>query len=124
MEAANEANMVLQLPKFNFNGKNKQEFLRKWPQVARHFKIEEVISGEYVRPGGDDMEGQAAWDQTNQLALDKLRYYVSESVNSIVWKGKRDITAKQFYDRMNALMLRTSVRNSVNMEGKLTACDQ
>ena len=42
---------------------------------------------------------------------------MSESVNTIVWKGKRDISAKQFYDRMNALMLRTSVRSSLNMEG-------
>ena len=72
MEAANEANMVLQLPKFNFNGKNKQEFLRKWPQVARHFEIEDVISGAFVRPGDGNAEGQAAWDRLNQLALDKL----------------------------------------------------
>ena len=50
--------------------------------------------------------------------------YVSESVNTIVWKGKQDITAKQFYDRMNALMLCMSVSNSVNMEVKLTACNQ
>ena len=90
MEAANEANMVLQLPKFNFNGKNKQEFLRKWPQVVRHFAIDDVISGAFVRPGGDDAEGQAAWDRLNQLALDKLRYYVSESTPSF-GKGKETL---------------------------------
>ena len=53
MEAVNEVNMVLQLPKFNFNGKNKQEFLQKWPQVARHFEIEDIISEAFVRPHAD-----------------------------------------------------------------------
>ena len=56
MEAANQANLVLQLPRFKFDGKNQQEFCRNWPQVARHYHIQGIIDGTEARPiGGDDV---------------------------------------------------------------------
>ena len=118
MEAVNQANLALQLPHFKFDGKNRQEFRRNWPQVARHYHIQGIVDGTEARPiGGDDVaEAQAAWDQLNQLALDKLKYFVSDSIHAIVWKGQDDLTARDYYHRMATLLLRTSVRSVVKLE--------
>ena len=98
MEAANQANLVLQLPRFKFDGKNQQEFHRNWPQVARHYHIKGSV------------------DQLNQLALDKLKYDVSDSIHALVWKSQDDLTGRDYYNRMATLLLRTSVRSVVKLE--------
>ena len=91
MEAADQANEMLQLPKFKFDGKNKQDFWRYWPQIARHYHITGVVDGTEPRPEIGDPEGQAAWDVVNQVAWDKMQYYVTDSVHSIVWKGQANL---------------------------------
>ena len=103
MEAADQANLVLQLPRFKFEGRNRQEFRRNWPQIARHYGIQGVVDGTSQRPvlGDDNAEAVAAWDVLNQLALDKLKYYVTDSVHAIVWKGQDDLTARDYYSRMS-----------------------
>ena len=50
MEAADQANLVLQLPRFKFEGRNQQEFRRNWPQIARHYGIQGVVDGTSQRP--------------------------------------------------------------------------
>ena len=48
--------------------------------------------------------------------MDKLKYYVSDSIHAIVWKGQDDLTARDYYHRMATLLLRTSVRSVVKLE--------
>ena len=121
MEATNQANMVLQLPRFKFDGRNRQEFRRNWPQVARHYDIQGIIDGTEPQPAAD-AEDRADWDLRNQLALDKLKYYVSDSIHAIVWKGQENLTAKDYYDTMNTLLLRTTTRSIVQLEKCLNSC--
>ena len=118
MEAADQANLVLQLPRFKFEGRNRQEFRRNWPQIARHYGIQGVVDGTSQRPvlGDDNAEAVAAWDVLNQLALDKLKYYVTDSVHAIVWKGQDDLTARDYYSRMSDLLLRSTTRSVVKLE--------
>ena len=118
MEAANQANLGLQLPRFKFEGRNHQEFRRNWPQIARHYGIQGVVHGTSQRPilGDDNEEAVAAWDMLNQLALDKLKYYVTDNVHAIVWKGQDGLTANQYYQRMSNLLLRTMTRSIVKLE--------
>ena len=114
MKAADQANEVLQLPKLKFNGKNRQDFRRYWPQITRHHHITGVVDGTEPRP--EDPEGQAAWDVLNQVALDKMQYYVTDNVHSIVWKGQANLTAAQYYQRMNTLLLRSTTRSLVRAQ--------
>jgi hypothetical protein len=113
--------MVLQLPRFKFDGRNRQEFRRNWPQVARHYDIQGIIDGTEPQPAAD-AEDRADWELRNQLALDKLKYYVSDSIHAIVWKGQENLTAKDYYDTMNTLLLRTTTRSIVQLEKCLNSC--
>ena len=128
MEAANQAILVLQLPRFKFEGRNQQdpEFRRNWPQIARHYAIQGVVDGTSQRPvlGDDNQEAVAAWNMLNQLALDKLKYYVTDDVHAIVWKGQDGLTANQYYQRMNNLLLRTTTRSIVKLEKILNNNDR
>jgi hypothetical protein len=54
--------------------------------------------------------------------LDKLKYYVSDSIHAIVWKGQENLTAKDYYDTMNTLLLRTTTRSIVQLEKCLNSC--
>ena len=119
MEAANQAILVLQLPRFKFEGRNQQdpEFRRNWPQIARHYAIQGVVDGTSQRPilGDDNQEAVAAWDMLNQLALDKLKYYVTDDVHAIVWKGQDGLTANQYILPENEQPFATD-NNEINCE--------
>ena len=98
-----------QLPKFTFNGDNRLEFLQGFPDVAAHFGFTELINREHPqdRPG-DGADGDAEWDRLNSLALSKLKFYVTPTVHSIVWKGD-NLTAAEYYQRLWDLFLEGDV---------------
>ena len=85
------------------------------------YDIQGIIDGTEPQPAAD-AEGRADWDLRNQLALDKLKYYVSDSIHAIVWKGQENLTAKDYYDTMNTLLLRTTMRSIVQLEKCLNSC--
>ena len=81
-------------------------------------------SGSYwwePRPTAD-AEDRADWELKDQLALDKLKYSVSDSIHAIVWKGQENLTAKDYYDTMNTLLLKTTTRSIVQLEKCLNSC--
>ena len=89
-----------QLPRFTFDGDNRLDFLQGFPDVAAHFGFSELIDRDrpLARPG-DDGEQDVEWDRLNNLALSKLKFYVTPSVHAIIWKGERLIAA-QYYSRL------------------------
>ena len=49
---------------------------------------------------------QAAWDDLNRVALEKLRFYVTTRVDDIVTNGDK-LTAREYYERLEGLFLQT-----------------
>ena len=111
-----------QLPKFTFDGDNHLEFLQGFPDVAAHFSFTELINREHPqdRPG-DGADGDAEWDRLNSLALSKLKFYVTPTVHSIVWKGD-NLTAAEYYQRLWDLFLGGDVRTIQTLDNAWHSC--
>ena len=52
---------------------------------------------------------QAAWDDLNRIALEKLKFYVTKRVHDIVTNGDR-LTAREYYEQLEELFLQTDRR--------------
>ena len=78
-----------QIPVFRLDGRrNKMEFICGFKQVADHFGITRMVYEDIARPAGEDEAGsQAKWDNTNRVALEKLRFYVTMRVDDTVTNG-------------------------------------
>ena len=124
MANANNANDAKHLPVFKLDGRrNKMEFIRGFPGIADHYGVRRIIYEEMARPvGGDDLaERQLAWDTLNRVALEKLRFYVTVRVDDMVTQGE-DITAREYYLRLNRLFLRTGAESVASLGRRLAAC--
>ena len=122
--AANNANDTNHLPVFKLDGRcNKMEFIEGFPMIADHFGVRRIIYENVARPvGGDDLEErQLAWDTLNRVALEKLRFYVTVRVDDMVTQGE-DITAREYYQRLNRLFLRTGAESVASLGRRLAAC--
>ena len=73
-----------------------------------------------ARPG-DDGEQDVEWDRLNNLALSKLKFYVTPSVHAIIWKGER-LTAAQYYRRLWDMFLGGDVRAVQSLEAAWYGC--
>ena len=115
---------VKHLPVFKLDGRrNKMEFIRGFPGVADHFGVREIIYGNIPRPAGGDhlAERQEDWDRLNKLALEKLRFYVTVRVDDMVTQGE-EITAREYYRRLDGLFLRTGAESLATLNRRLAAC--
>ena len=109
---------------FKLDGRrNKMEFIRGFPGVAARFGIEGIIYEGTPRPGAAEelAEARANWDRLNRLALEKLRFYVSTRVDDIVTDGE-DLTARQYYQRLNDLFLNLNAESLSTLHLRLAAC--
>ena len=99
------------------------EFIRGFPMVADHFGVRRMIYDGVARPvGGDDLaERQMAWDDLNRVALAKLRFYVTVRVDDMVTQDE-DITAREYYQRLQRLFLRTGAESVASLSRRLAAC--
>ena len=77
-----------------------------------------------ARPHNGDgpEEWQAIWDQRNVLALEKLRFYVSDKVHLVVAKGNRELTACKYYQALDSMFLCTGAESMTVLEEKLANC--
>ena len=110
---------------FKLQGRrNRMEFIDGFPGVASAFKVKDLIYDGVARPhNGDNLEErQAIWDQRNLLALEKLRYYVSDKVHLVVAKGNRELTAREYYQALDFMFLRTTAESTTVLEEKLANC--
>ena len=75
-------NLTKQILVFRLDGhKNKMECIRGFRQVADHFGITRMEYEDVARPVDEDEAGnQAKWDNMNQIALEKLHFYVTTRV--------------------------------------------
>ena len=112
-----------QIPVFRLDGrKNKMEFIRGFKQVADHFGITRMVYEDIARPAGEDEAGsQAKWDNTNRVALEKLRFYVTTRVDDTVTNGD-ELTAREYYLRLQGLFLRTGSESVATLQKRLTSC--
>ena len=120
----NNANDVKHLPVFKLDGRrNKMEFIRGFPGIADHYGVREMIYGNVPRPdAGDNLaERQVAWDNMNRVALEKLRFYVTVRVDDMVTQGE-DITAREYFRRLDGLFLRTGAGSVSSLNRRLAAC--
>ena len=70
--------------------RNKMVFIRGFETVADHFGIRGIINDGVERPEAENEHGiQAAWDDLNRIALEKLRLYVTTRVDDIVTNGDK-----------------------------------
>ena len=119
----NNANDVKHLPVFKLDGRqNKMEFIRGFRGIADHYGVHEIIYGNVPRPdAGDNLaERQVAWDNMNRVALEKLRFYVTVRVDDMVTQGE-DITAREYFQRLDGLFLRTGAGSVSSLNRRLAA---
>ena len=123
MEAEHRYNLTKQTPVFKLDGcKNKMEFIRGFRQVADHFRITRMIYEDVARPADEDEAGpQARGDNTNRIALEKLRFYVTTRVDDMVMNGD-ELTARQYYQRLQGLFLRTGSESVATLQKRLASC--
>ena len=55
------------------------------------------------------------WDRLNALALGKLKFYLTDTIYKIVWKGDK-LTALEFYERLFGMFLRRDMQNKQMLE--------
>ena len=110
-----------QLPRFKFSGDNVREFLQGFPEVCNFWNIHNMVYQDVARPR--DPDEAVRWDQANGLALSKLKYYLSDDVYQMVWKGE-ELTARQFYMRLHAMFLRGDMRSIQVLERALESCQK
>ena len=109
---------------FKLEGRrNKMDFIRGFPGVAARFGITGMIYDGTPRPGaGDDnAEARGEWDRLNRLAIEKLRFYVSTRVDEMVTDGE-EITARTYYERLDALFLNTGAESVASLHNRLSKC--
>ena len=121
MEAARDNEK--QIPVFKLDGRcNKMVFIRGFETVADHFHIRGIIYDGVPRPGAENEHGvQAAWDNLNRVALEKLRFYVTTRVDDIVTNGDK-LTAREYYERLEGLFLQTGSESIATLHRRLAAC--
>ena len=111
MQPAGAHRDVDQLPRFRFDGDNRLEFLSGWPDVCAHFGFRALLLDNPVlaRPrlatDQSNLEEVLEWDRLNELAKSKLKFYLTQDVYKVVWSGDQ-MTAKEFYDWLQAMFLR------------------
>ena len=73
-----------------------------------------------ARPDEDsaDPADVQEWDRLNALALGKLKFYLTETIYKIVWKGET-LTALQFYERLFGMFLLGDMRSRQMLEDAL-----
>ena len=91
--------------------------------IADHFGVRQIIYEDVPRPNGgvELAERQMAWDNLNRVALEKLRFYVTVRVDDMVMQGE-DITAREYYLRLQRLFLRTGAESVASLSRRLAAC--
>ena len=105
---------------FKLEGRrNKMDFIRGFPGVASRFGIEGIVYEGAPRP--EDGEARTEWDRLNKLALEKLRFYVSGRVDRVVTNGD-DITARQYYERLDAMFLNIGAESVSSLHTRLAKC--
>ena len=113
-QAAAVNQLVLsQLPWFKFDGDNRLQFLSSFPEIAAHFGFSRLIyPPPLARPDEDsaDPADVQEWDRLNALALGKLKFYLTETIYKIVWKGET-LTALQFFERLFGMFLLGDMRS-------------
>ena len=102
MEAGRD-NVTKQITVLKLDGRrNKMVFIRGF----------EIIYDGVARPEAENEQGvQAAWDDLNRVALEKLKFYVTTRVDDIVTNGDR-LTAREYYERLEGLFLQTGSENT------------
>ena len=86
----NEANIIYLCLSWTDNITKWCVFIRGFKTVADLFGIQSIIYEGVVRPGAENEHGiQAAWDDLNRIALEKLKFYVTMRVDDIVTNGDR-----------------------------------
>ena len=128
MEQAAAVNQLVtsQLPRFKFNGDNRLQFLSGFPEIAAHFGFTRLIYPPPLARPDEDSANPAdvqEWDRLNALALGKLKFYLTETIYKIVWKGET-LTAVQFYDRLFGMFLLGDMRSRQMLEDALQACSR
>ena len=57
----------------------------------------------------------------NDIALAKLKHYVTPGIHAIVWKGEH-LTAREYYDLLNDMFLAGDVRSRQTLEAAWNNC--
>ena len=117
MQQAAAVNQLVtsQLPRFKFDGDNRLQFLSSFPEIAAHFGFSRLIyPPPLARPDPDEEGVNPAdvqeWDRLNALELGKLKFYLTETIHKIVWKGET-LTALEFYERLFVMFLLGDMRS-------------
>ena len=120
----NNNQQIQQLPVFRLDGrKNRMDFINYFPTIAHRFGFSEIIYDRVERPDGQgDGQARARWDRLNGVALEKLKFYVSDKVDTMVTKGQHGLTARQYYLLLDQLFLHTDVEHLRTLEKRLNSC--